>query len=103
MSEVKHTPGPWVLFDVGGDNGTRPAQCPAAEATKQSILTVTEEGGTTFAAVLKKGDALLIAAAPDLLAACLLGVEALDSLGLVGAVECKRIRAAIAKATGDAA
>ncbi len=65
MSNEKHTPGPWVLFEVGGDNGTMPAQCPAAAATNQSILTVTEEGGTVFAAVLKKEDARLIAAAPD--------------------------------------
>jgi hypothetical protein len=69
VSSAVHTPGPWVLFEVGGDNGTRPALCPAAEATKQSILTITEEGGTVFAAVLKKEDARLIAAAPELLAA----------------------------------
>src|SRR6218665_3967604 len=77
---TKHTPGPWVLFEVGGDNGTRPAQCPVAESTKQSILTVTEEAGTTFAAVLKKEDARLIAAAPELLEACKAQHRAIDLL-----------------------
>lgn len=61
----KHTPGPWELFPVG-DGIVKLA--PAYNGV--SILTVAYEGDTTFGAVFKKGDADLIAAAPELLEAC---------------------------------
>jgi hypothetical protein len=45
----------------------------------------------------------MLAAAPDLLTVSRLAVEKLESMGLGGTVECNRIRAAIAKATGSGA
>jgi hypothetical protein len=62
-----HTPGPWVLFEVGGDHGTVKALAPAARETKTSILSITEDGGSIFAVVLRREDARLIVKAPELL------------------------------------
>lgn len=55
----KHTPEPWVLFEVGDRNSHF---CPASEKDKTSILTVTEESGTAFAAVYSEEDARRIVA-----------------------------------------
>ena len=56
---MKHTPEPWVLFEVGDG---RPHLCPASESDKMSILTIAEEDGVTFACVYKDDDARRIVA-----------------------------------------
>lgn len=68
---VKHTPGPWKLLAVGD----RSRLCPA-DQNNQSILTLEDEGSSTFACVYENSDAYLIAAAPDLLEALKLFVRA---------------------------
>lgn len=62
--EVKHTPGPWKLLAVGDNQRF----CPA-DQNNHSILTLEDEGSSTFACVYEESDAHLIAAAPDLLEA----------------------------------
>jgi len=98
MNKPTHTPGPWSLFEVGGDNGTVAKLCPVS-AERQSILTITEEDGSVFAAVFSDADARLIAAAPDLLAAIKECITAVDVTMYGMAIH--NARAAIAKATGE--
>lgn len=96
----KHTPGPWCVRDL---------------PTQQRYIGPSEDGGApSVALVLARvnvpderlaADARLIAAAPDLLEALCLAVEAMKhSLpnGLTGDAE-QAARAAIAKATGSKA
>lgn len=61
-TEGRITEGPLRLFEVG-DTVTR--LCPA-DATGQSLLTIVEEGGTPFAAVLNDADARLFGSAKEL-------------------------------------
>ena len=63
MSE--HTPGPWTA---------RRMACQTDSHTFNSEV-VTSEGGECVASLLRKADASLIAAAPELLAACEAFVE----------------------------
>ncbi len=90
----KYTPGPWLLFEVGGDNGTVEKLCPVS-SERQSILTVTEEQDSIFAAVLSDADARLIAAAPELLEAL---KEVYDWCYPTDSAWANKARAAIAKA-----
>lgn len=91
MSEHKHTPGPWILdYDKG---------------STRDILSL-EHGGICMVRVAGRhsketfdANALLIAAAPDLLAAleCVLKHASFD--GVTGQLAHTRARVAIAKAT----
>lgn len=83
MSETKHTLGPWVPQD---------SRC----RVEASIWTA--DGIRCVAQMVRSEDAPLIAAAPDLLAACRYIVEAGESGDEVTAIE--KARAAIAKAEG---
>ncbi len=56
---MKHTPEPWVLFEVGE---RFKYQCPAAASDNTSILTTTEEDGVVWAAVYNDEDARRIVA-----------------------------------------
>ncbi len=84
----------WELFEVGPYGNL----CPAAN--RQSLLTIVEEDGIQFAAVLDRDVAHLIAAAPDLLAA--LKRCRFDSLNM-SLEDLEFCRAAVAKAEGGAA
>lgn len=94
---AKHTPGPWATFKVGGDNGTVPQLAVGSATTRDSILTITDEDGTVFAAVLKDEDAHLIAAAPELLEALAFAIRFFDQLTPSDA---ERMRKVLEKAGG---
>jgi hypothetical protein len=61
-----HTPGPWTA---------RRMACQTDSHTYNSEV-VTSEGGECVASLLRKADAQLIAAAPELLAACQAFIDA---------------------------
>jgi dihydrofolate reductase len=61
-----HTPGPWVAKRM---------PCQTDSHTYNSEV-VTAEGGECVASLLRKADAQLIAAAPELLAACQAFIDA---------------------------
>lgn len=91
MTTAKHAPGPW---STGGKYATKTV---LLNAKGESIAS----GGNNRSVQGEELEASLqlAAAAPDLLEACWLAVEKLESMGLAGSVECKRIRVAIAKTT----
>jgi len=96
--EVKFTPGPWKLREVGDKCKHL---CPAAQ-DDTSILTVAleyhedEEDPTYFGAVYNQADARLIAAAPELLEALKIAASYIGPN--IPGVEMAKIEAAIAKA-----
>lgn len=75
----KHTPEPWVLFEVGDG---RPYLCPASDSDKTSVLTVIEEDGVMFAAVYKEADARRIVACVNACAG--LETETLENITMLG-------------------
>ncbi len=93
-----HTPGPWPTPEFGRRGN------PCWSVGKES---------PSIAAVMKEGDAYLIAAAPDLLEASRLALQVAEAYihdqldgtpGLDGALaQLAPVRAAIAKATGETA
>ena len=91
---TKFTPGPWKI-------GTPPPNGEQTIGTAQGLMVAV---ATTGAGVQTKANAILIAAAPDLLEA-LQDCERVMSEELKGLLviqpELKNARAAIAKATGD--
>lgn len=96
MSKQQHTPGPWRVNDA---EGYVYADAGDDEASREHV----EVGylGRLVAESVPKGDRLLIAAAPDLLAACERMVHAYDDED----EECiaqaiRKVRAAVAKARG---
>jgi len=93
---MKHTPGPWQLFEVGELGHL----CPAAK-NGVSILTVVTEGDVDFAAVYEDADARLIAAAPELLEALQEMYHAFNwgDMNQGETLAISKARAAIAKAT----
>lgn len=95
----KHTQGPWVI--VRGDEWTTDI------ATVEGELPDGRPAHWNVASVNKQRDEweqnrLLIAAAPELLAALQVAELALRERGLRACGEYKQIEAAIAKATGEA-
>lgn len=93
---AKHTPGPWSMFS----NGFAVGVC-----THDSDVAWTffEDRGLLDTARSRDEDeanARLIAAAPDLLQACIYLAEGIEACGLTG-VYLDQARAAIAKATGE--
>ena len=93
----KHTPGPWEAAK----------RCNAVYAGAQCVANLTEVT-TGVEAEEGRANALLVAAAPDLLAACkmLMGVaEWADrnrKRSIVDVCDWSRVRAAVAKAEGGA-
>jgi hypothetical protein len=91
MSGPRHTPGPWFRdpeteeFNVTNEDG---------------VGVIWGCGCCGSPQVMNPADESLILAAPDLLEGARLAVEKLESMGLAGSVECKRIRASIDKAEG---
>lgn len=99
MSEIKHTPGPWYWLENrfwGGFSGLYD------EAGNEVLVANTSNEGDTGAAWFEdfpsEADRKLIAAAPELLAACQKIVDAVEDGDEMAAVE--MAEAAIAKATG---
>lgn len=97
MKKTKHTPGPWVY----------------CQETPEDVVCVETGDGTwapcgrSLPPVVEHQNALLIAAAPDLLSACKLALKelyaAIDSIGGVDDSEVARaLREVIAKAEGGA-
>ena len=72
---MTHTPGPWKVYNAS-DLIRKPGSV-AAERIGTPINTVVECNG--YDLVMTEGDAHLIAAAPDLLAACEAALEAIRS------------------------
>lgn len=94
---MAHTPGPWFLQDDGRINAMTPDEV-GGKPTVPEMHTIVSCHGPEF---VRKPNARLIAASPELLAAC---------KGLLGAVEgwianpedrINQARAAIAKAEGN--
>lgn len=99
MTKATHTPGPWERFPVPGHglevwtegDGPRDSGLPSAKPICEVLTTV--------------ADANLIAAAPDLLAACELALTIIPKFypGERNDIASRKIKAAIAKAKGGAA
>ena len=99
---MKHTPGPWRLEEWGSDYGPTGdfSVYPCGAKNKYPIASVQEP----FHRSKTKANAMLIAAAPELLEAL---IEMLEYAGIIeerfDRLATDRARAAIAKATGAAA
>lgn len=102
-----HTPGPWEIVNVATDWSVDRD----ALGSTQSVAICDDDGKIVAFAVdysnkpfadLNTDHALLIAAAPDLLQACIYLAEGIEACGVTG-VYLDQARAAIAKATGEAA
>ena len=94
MSETKHTQGPWTIHDGGMNMGWKIV----ADNEPKCRKNIASCGGQ-----LRDGNAQLIAAAPDMLAALERVVEELtDSTDEVEEEIVKLAKAAIAKAEGGA-
>lgn len=89
-----HTPGPWVVVKPNADNPSR-AMVGSAKGANIYNAPLTDE---------TEANAHLIAAAPDMFAACekaLIALAPNDGYSGPGAEACKVLRAAIAKAKGQ--
>ena len=87
MGTTQHTPGPWYVYDTWHQFEIIPS-----EDLNEPPLCVVE----------RPSDARLIAAAPELLAACIDALEVEENMAQCPDSElAKRLRAAIAKAKGQ--
>lgn len=90
MKQAKHSPGPWTLADgyiIADADGSDVAQWYASESTEEQDL----------------ANARLIAAAPDLMDACLAALSQLtEDRAEYLEQDIAQLRAAVAKATGGA-
>lgn len=93
MSEVKHTPGPWVAIERTGGASTVPV--PIAYVTGPKRVVDGDGRSVGYA----PEDARLIAAAPDLVKACKLLVGE-DGEGMIFSDRIAFAVAAIARAEG---
>jgi hypothetical protein len=99
-NKTAHTPGPWASVVVG--------EADDCEGNTRGVAEVHSANGEPIAEHLWAEDAVLCAAAPDLLAALIEARERLaNQIGLTAA-DCiggdfRNINAAIAKATSEAA
>jgi hypothetical protein len=115
MSEAKHTPGPWKAdvdgpFTLGGDTVSVEAITEDGKLVRREICTLlidTEEDEDSPEAEEDKANARLIAAAPDLLAACQNFLALYGECDMQPEDECHKLRVmmdrAIAKAEGKEA
>ena len=87
MTEAKHTPGPWRWFNdsaLVADHGRRPAvltASPSAGMDSAPEFRQRDARGVLVRLDPKSPDALLIAAAPDLYAACEAALRMLTETG----------------------
>ena len=92
MNETKHTPGPWTATPTAGH-----------ETHGQSVVYAEADGKDVAVIYDGKANARLIAAAPELLAACKAIAALMDGQGRANMPEVAgQARAAIAKATVEA-
>ena len=93
MMSTKFTPGPWKI-------GTPPPNGEQTIGTAQGLMVAV---ATTGAGVQTKANAILIAAAPELMDAleCMVRLLDVEDARLANFGEVERARAAIAKATGE--
>src|SRR5690606_38890262 len=98
MSELKHTPGPWII---------RKLVTQAGPASRGYAIECNEDQEQVVDFVYKEADARLIAAAPELLAALVYLMTIADGSGRERYIQfqltpefLEPARAAIAKATG---
>jgi hypothetical protein len=92
--DTKHTPGPWRIGDAG-----MTVFGPKVEGKLADIVAQLFRPKTTAESQIRKANARLIAAAPDLLEACRAGLSVCEAESANWQAEI--IRAAIAKATGE--
>ena len=98
MSNTTHTPGPWAAeySSYGEEIWFGGEGCGMWTIDPPSVYMSGEEGGATAAA-----NARLIAAAPDLLAACKALLRQCECSGAPDSPDMAKARATIAKATGE--
>lgn len=113
MKNAKHTPGPWSVFDDGGETYGIIRYADGTPISTQDGCSMNGEVFICDLAIKNEADAALIAAAPDLLAA----LEALEARALemrklidpktwaeledMATVEIINARAALALAKGE--
>jgi hypothetical protein len=113
MSDGKHTPGPWIVvttehpYHLGGKHIERriftawdhpQMKGPIGVVNGSVGLGPVKGGPCTHMVSLSEEDARLIAAAPELLAACKVAFDQTCSVGRPK--DWEQLRAAIARATG---
>lgn len=98
MSELKHTPGPWSVAKARDGYFVHAGQRPGID----TIADVADWPVGGLEPERSQGNAFLIAAAPDLLAACKLAESAIGGDGepAVSAAAMEVLDRAIAKAEG---
>lgn len=98
MSAAQHTPGPWQTDEAAHD---APYQNIRVTANGRSVCTVwIDDAPVPDFNAGQEANARLIAAAPELLAACKLAFDQTCSVGRPK--DWEQLRAAIVKATGGA-
>ena len=98
-----HTPGPWVASrDTYRDRAhRRDAVAAWVERREADDLWIVEAGDGSSVLVGGEANARLIAAAPDLLAACEAALRAFEDMEDRAPIEeCRQLRAAIARTRG---
>jgi len=95
-----YTSGPWHVERPYTGTNRYPISCDRPDGARNILAEVNGQGGSGDAIT---ANARLIAAAPDLLAACYAALNRFNDLAAAGygsAPEERRLRAAIARATG---
>lgn len=93
------TPGPWTFEPAGVTAGSFPWRIVAHQARSAMWKHNTTARPHYLALAIEPEDAVLIAAAPDLLATCESSLAALEDLELADVIDvCSELRAAISKA-----
>lgn len=95
MNETKHTPGPWHVDGMS-------IFAPTDHIAAKDVAVMVNDGNSSIAE--RGANALLIAAAPELLAACEMLVKGIGEHGgnYTDCLEASRVaRAALAKAKGE--
>lgn len=95
----KHTPGPWTMHPRFADGAE--VRSLAQVAWCGSACEISKSGGQIIDAAEARANARLIAAAPDLLAACEMALLDMRYYATVHGESITAIEAAIAKAKGQ--
>jgi hypothetical protein len=103
VSEAKHTPGPWILSEsLGSSNSYKIEKEPGGLVVKIYGRDANIPTGEIVRVKRTEANARLIAAAPDLLAACENALATITGERVGGAISTEiELRAAIAKAKGE--
>ena len=97
-----HTPGPWTVIDTEAHSvRTLNWRTIGPNVVRPAYFMDIGSGFPLVGVRIKKDDANLIAAAPDLLAACQEALQQLNAEGLDRMPAAIHARAAIAKAKGE--